>query len=109
MLVFDAHKIGERLYYFRKKAGLTQWELAESAELSNRTYADIERGTVHMRTDTMIKICRTLHLTPNDLFVDSEGIAETSWEELSAEMQNCSGKEQSTALALLTVYLQSLK
>ena len=36
----------------RKKAGVTQSEVAEAADLSDRTYADIERGTVNSLPST---------------------------------------------------------
>ncbi|MBQ8288515.1 MAG: helix-turn-helix transcriptional regulator, partial [Clostridia bacterium] len=49
MLVFDFITIGNKLYTIRKKMGMTQAEVAELADLSDRTYADIERGTVNMR------------------------------------------------------------
>ena len=49
--------------------GLTQAEVAEMAELSDRTYADIERGSVTMRVDSLLKICSALNITPNDILV----------------------------------------
>ena len=55
MLVFDFRTIGNKLLSIRKKAGLTQSEVAEKANLSDRTYADIERGTVNMRMETYTK------------------------------------------------------
>ena len=65
MLVFDFRTIGNKLLSIRKKAGLTQSEVAEKANLSDRTYADIERGTVNMRIETVLKICEALHITPD--------------------------------------------
>ena len=56
MLVFDLHTIGNKLLIVRKRMGMTQAEVAESAGLSDRTYADIERGTVNMRIETILKI-----------------------------------------------------
>ena len=67
MLIFDFHAIGEKLYAVRKRSGLTQAEVAELAGLSDRTYADIERGSVNMRIETVLKICRALGITPDAL------------------------------------------
>jgi len=64
MLIHDFGKIGNKLYLFRKKTGMTQFEVAEAAGLSDRTYADIERGSVNMRVETLLKICDALHITP---------------------------------------------
>ena len=63
MLIYDFREIGNRLLAFRKKAGLTQIEVAEAAGLSDRTYADIERGSVNMRIETILRICDALHIT----------------------------------------------
>lgn len=41
MLLFDFREIGNKLYSFRKRAGMTQAEVAEAAGLSDRTYADM--------------------------------------------------------------------
>ena len=62
MLVYDFRTIGNKLLAIRKKAGLTQSEVADAANLSDRTYADIERGTVNMRIETILKICGALHI-----------------------------------------------
>ena len=42
MLVFNLHTIGNKQLIVRKRMGMTQAEVAESAGLSDRTYADIE-------------------------------------------------------------------
>ena len=55
MLIFDLHTIGNKLLTIRKRMGMTQAEVAEAAGLSDRTYADIERGTVNMRTETILR------------------------------------------------------
>ena len=62
MLIFDYKTIGNKLLSFRKKRGLTQYEVAEIAGLSDRTYADIERGSVNMRIETILRICDALQL-----------------------------------------------
>ena len=67
MLVYDLRIIGNKLLAIRKRMGMTQAELAEAAGLSDRTYADIERGTVNMRTETMLRICNVLHITPDEV------------------------------------------
>ena len=46
MIISDLHTIGNKLLYFRKKMNMTQIEVAEAAGLSDRTYADIERGDI---------------------------------------------------------------
>ena len=108
MLVFDLHSIGNNLYKLRKVKGLTQAEVAEKAELSDRTYADIERGSVTMRVDSLLKICGALNITPNDILVTNNDI-EITEQYIAETIKNCSNNEKETALKLLSVYVNSLK
>ena len=108
MLVFDLDIIGNNLYKFRKSIGLTQAEVAEKADLSDRTYADIERGSVTMRVDSLLKICSALNITPNDILVlDNDPVITEN--EIISLLKPCSSKEKETVLKLLGVYLNSLK
>lgn len=108
MLITDLRRIGNNLYTIRKTKGLTQAEVAEKADLSDRTYADIERGSVAMRVDSLLKICAALHITPNDVLVSDETAPITELDVLDA-VRDCSDAEKETALKLLAVYLDSLK
>ena len=108
MLVLDLHSIGNNLYRVRKAKGLTQAEVAEKAELSDRTYADIERGSVTMRVDSLLKICTALNITPNDILV-SDNIIEITEQDIAETIKDCSNNEKETALKLLSVYVESLK
>ena len=107
MLVFDFKVIGHKLYEIRTKKLMSRAEVAEKANLSDRTYADIERGSVNMRVETILKICDALKITPNDIFVSQEDKILTE-EEIINIIKKCSPKEKETALNLLEVYLQSL-
>lgn len=108
MLVFDLHSIGNKLLAIRKRAGLTQEEAAETAGLSSRTYADIERGTVNMRLETIRRICDALHITPDEILTQEESPLSLRQEEIIARLNACSEKDRDTALRLLDDYLSSL-
>ena len=109
MLLHDLRQIGNNLLTFRKKQGLTQMELAEAAGLSNRAYADIERGTVNMRVDTLLHICEALHVTPNEILTQNdEFLSSFTQKELTEKLNSCTIKEKETALQLLTVFINSL-
>lgn len=107
MLVFDMRTIGNKLLAIRKKLGLTQSEVAEASGLSDRTYADIERGSVNMRTETILKICNALHITPDEVLTETTS-TEYKQNEIFERLSSCSPKEKETALKILDVYLQSL-
>ena len=108
MLIYDFADIGNRLYAIRKRAGMTQVEVAEAAGLSNRTYADIERGTVNMRIETILKICDALHITPDEILTKEESSLSRRQEELIERLNACNTKDRDTALRLLDIYLRSL-
>ena len=107
MLIFDLHSIGENLYKVRKAKGLTQAEVAEMAELSDRTYADIERGSVTMRVDSLLKICTALRITPDEVLVKARTV-ELTEKDVADILKNRSTVEKETALKLLSVYVDSL-
>ena len=108
MLIFNFSTIGDRLFSIRKRMGLTQAEVAEAAELSTRTYADIERGSVNMRIETVLRICNVLHITPDEILTTDNSSISTKQQELWERLNSCSSKDKETALKLLSVYLESL-
>ena len=108
MLITNMLSIGEKLLKIRKNLGLTQSEAAERAGLSDRTYADIERGTVNMRVETLLKICAAFKITPDEILTEDKFTADYQ-NKLFARLDALSSKDRQTALQLLTVYLDSLK
>ena len=108
MLVFDLHAIGNKLLSIRKRMGMTQAEVAEAAGLSDRTYADIERGTVNMRAETILRICDVLHITPDEILTEENSSLTSRQEELWERLSACSPKDRDTALQILSIYLNSL-
>lgn len=109
MLTTNFTAIGNRLLAIRKRMGMTQTEVAESAGLSDRTYADIERGTVNMRIDTMLRICKALHITPDQILTEDNSSISVSQELLIHKLNACNPKDQETALRLLSVFLDSVE
>ena len=108
MVFSDAHEIGNRLLAIRKRVGMTQAEVAEAAGLADRTYADIERGSVNMRVETILRICGVLHITPDEILTRSDTQPDEQQEEILARLNACRPKERETALRLLNTYLKSL-
>lgn len=109
MLIFDLRTIGNKLLTIRKRMGMTQAEVAEAAGLSDRTYADIERGSVNMRTETILRICDVLHITPDEVLTEESTSLAAKQAELIERLNTCNPKDKETALQLLSVYLTSLE
>jgi transcriptional regulator with XRE-family HTH domain len=108
MLLSSTRDIGNKLLAIRKRSGLTQADVAELAGISDRTYADIERGTVNMRVETILHICKALHITPDEILTSNNSEMTSQQEEILARLNACSPKDKETALRLLSVFLQSL-
>lgn len=107
MAFSNAHETGNRLLAIRKRVGMTQAEVAEAAGLTDRTYADIERGSVNMRVETILRICSVLHITPDEILTRSDTQPDEQ-QEILARLNACRPKERETALRLLNTYLKSL-
>ena len=58
--------LGSRIKECRKRAGLTQEELAEKLYLPKSNISGYENG-MHMREDRLAEIARALFTTPNHL------------------------------------------
>jgi predicted transcriptional regulator len=54
----DAEAIGETLKSARRRAGMTQQELAQAADVPQPSIARIESGAVVPRTSTLITLLR---------------------------------------------------
>ena len=109
MLITNFNEIGNKLLAIRKRMGLTQAEVAEYAGLSDRTYADIERGTVNMRIDTVLRICKALHITPDTILTEEDAPISVKQDALIDKLNACNPKDRETALRLLAVYLDSVE
>ncbi len=108
MLIFDKQTIGANLHLLRKRRGMTQMEVAEAAGLSDRAYADIERGISNMRTETLLSICKVLRITPNDILVAPSDLMVDS-QEILERLSKAEYSQRETAFQLLSVYLGSLQ
>lgn len=106
MLVFDLHIIGQNLLRQRKLTGLTQEELAEAANLSPRAYADIERGSVSPRVDSLLKICAAMDITPNDILTDVPPLPENLRETVLEKIKTGPANKLEPALEVLNILLR---
>ncbi|WP_052045818.1 helix-turn-helix domain-containing protein [Candidatus Paracaedibacter symbiosus] len=57
-----AHKLGYHIPLLRKKAGLSQENLAELSGLSRTAIQGIEAGKESLQIDTLLKVCHVLNI-----------------------------------------------
>ena len=113
MLINDLKLIGNRLRNIRKECKMSQEEIAYSAGLSTRAYADIERGNTNMRLGTLIRICEVVDITPDTLVTsgfpfNSSRHEQSREDEISLNIRCLPKKEQEVAMELVRVYVGSL-
>ncbi len=61
-------ELGLKIKRMRTELGLTQEELAEKIDISQRTLAGIEIGENFLTAETLDKIIKALKTTPEELF-----------------------------------------
>ena len=108
MIVENLPALGSKLYAIRKKYGMTQAQVAEAAGLSNNTYAEIERGVVNTSIESIMQLCRALHITPDEILTERPDEASAREADIIARLRACNPRDKETALQLLDVFLRSL-
>jgi DNA-binding XRE family transcriptional regulator len=65
-----AHRraVGLRIRGRRKQVGISQEQLAERAELSPKYLGEVERGSVNVSLDSLVRICKALAMRLGELF-----------------------------------------
>lgn len=56
----------------RSELKMRQTEVAEKADISNNFYSNIERGQTKPSVDTVIKICKALNLSLDEIIFEKE-------------------------------------
>ena len=76
--------VGENIKSLRKKAKLTQVELAEKANMSRSYLADVERNRYNPSVDTLKSIATALNVSVSTLMRDEQD--ETNWDSRTPEL-----------------------
>ncbi len=64
--------VGINLKYYRYKEGLSQEEFYEKYKLSVKYFANLERGNINMKLDTLQLLAEVLEVPPTELITYSE-------------------------------------
>ena len=69
-------KFSAKVFYLRKKRGLTQEELGKLANLSQGTIALYENDKIKPKGDALIQLSKVLSVKPEILIDDERSVAE---------------------------------
>ncbi len=69
-------KLSEKLYSYRKKAGMSQQELAEQLDVSRQTVSKWETGMVLPSAEKLIRLSKLFSVPLDVLTDDSIGLTE---------------------------------
>lgn len=106
--VYDKAAVGARIREMRLAMQLTQEKLAEKMDISLRSITDIERGIVGMSLETLMALCSTLHVTPNDLLLPTQKDGDQELEWAISALTNANEHVRSSAIDILRSYLRSV-
>ncbi|WP_458408160.1 helix-turn-helix domain-containing protein [Anaerotignum sp.] len=90
----DYFKIGQRIRRFRKAKGLSQEQLAESANISTPHMSHIETGNTKLSLPVLVNLASHLSVSVDDLLFDSPINRKTNaLKEIEAILDACSPKQ----------------
>ncbi len=70
-MALNYYSLGKRIRFYRKQRGLSQMALAEAVDCAPTFISYIENGQKHMSLNTMVLIANALHVSADELLVDS--------------------------------------
>lgn len=63
-----AKQVGNNIKEARKLKGLTQSDVAKLFRMTQQQYSRFENGVFELNYEQIIKICKLLEITPNEIF-----------------------------------------
>ncbi len=74
-IVLSPKTIGERLRAVRMRQDMSQGALARALGVTQPNVSDIERGARLMTVQQLVKLCRALHITPDEVLGEAKRAA----------------------------------
>lgn len=93
--------IGKRIAHKRRELGLTQWQVEEMADITQKYLSNIERATSGLSLDVLMRLCDALEVTPDYLLVGTTNTADDVSAAIESRVSRMSPKQQELALSML--------
>jgi len=100
-MTYSEHPLGSVIRRYRKERGLTQYQLAEKAEISHRQVMSIERGKCYPKFETLCRLVRVLNIPPDHIFHPDNGDNDIALDSFIALYRSCAPEDQETVLATM--------
>lgn len=97
----DYKKIGKRVTKIRKQRGLTQEKLSEKCDLSPQYISNIERSISIPSTETLLRICDVLEVTPDAILLGVIRHEDETWRGVAERLRTMDEKHLALADSLL--------
>ncbi len=101
MYNLDFKVIGERIANRRKELGLTQWQVEEMADITQKYLSNIERASSGLSIDVMMRLCDALEITPDYLLLGTTEMPEDISAAVESRLRQMSPKQLQLALSLM--------
>lgn len=103
-------ELGKRIKHYRLKNHLTQESLAAGIDVSTSTIAHAESGTSKPSLPLLMKVCRALGITLDQLVCDSLPVVDTYIsKDFSDLLADCSTQEKQILLDVLSATKSTLR
>ncbi len=100
-------QVGQKIKYFRKRKGLSQEQLAEIMEISDKSLSNVETGRYFMSMEKMQKLFEVLEIYPYELFVfDKEVPKDIVYNDVAKKLENFRNDEKK--LYAISAFLDAL-
>lgn len=75
---------GENLRFYRKRTGLSQEQISEILNITNKHLSELETGKSFVSAELLEKISEVLHVSPSSLFYSPEekSLDESDWSKI---------------------------
>ncbi len=97
----DYKEIGKRVTKIRKQRGLTQEKLSEKCDLSPQYISNIERSISIPSTETLLRICDVLEVTPDAILLGVIRHEDETWRGVAERLRTMDEKHLALADSLL--------
>lgn len=101
MYVLDFKEIGSRIAARRRELGLTQWQVEELADITQKYLSNIERATSGLSIDVLMRLCSVLKTTPDHFLLGTADTADDASAALLSRVKRMSPKQTELAFSML--------